>query len=64
MKRQRGFTLLELMVAMAIFAMLAVAGWQVFDSVNRARERAQTHADNLAEQKTDNKVCWVHFPEQ
>lgn len=48
MKRQRGFTLLELMVAMAIFAMLAVAGWQVFDGVNRARERAQRHADNLA----------------
>ena len=48
MKSQNGFTLLELMVAMAIFAMLAVAGWQVFDSVNRARERAQFHADNLA----------------
>ncbi|WP_201615857.1 type II secretion system minor pseudopilin GspJ [Psychrobacter urativorans] len=48
MTQQRGFTLLELMVAMAIFAMLAVAGWQVFDSVNRARERAQYHADNLA----------------
>ncbi|MFP3454905.1 type II secretion system protein GspJ [Psychrobacter sp. SIMBA_152] len=48
MKHQRGFTLLELMVAMAIFAMLAVAGWQVFDGVNRARERAQFHADNLA----------------
>ena len=48
MRRQRGFTLLELMVAMAIFAMLAVAGWQVFDGVNRARERAQFHADNLA----------------
>ncbi|OXL23140.1 type II secretion system minor pseudopilin GspJ [Psychrobacter sp. DAB_AL32B] len=48
MKSQHGFTLLELMVAMAIFAMLAVAGWQVFDSVNRARERAQFHADNLA----------------
>jgi general secretion pathway protein J len=47
-RQQRGFTLLELMVAMAIFAMLAVAGWQVFDSVNRARERAQFHADNLA----------------
>lgn len=46
--KQHGFTLLELMVAMAIFAMLAVAGWQVFDSVNRARERAQGHADNLA----------------
>ena len=48
MKSQHGFTLLELMVAMAIFAMLAVAGWQVFDSVNRARERAQFHANNLA----------------
>ncbi|MDN3452348.1 MULTISPECIES: prepilin-type N-terminal cleavage/methylation domain-containing protein [unclassified Psychrobacter] len=48
MRLQRGFTLLELMVAMAIFAMLAVAGWQVFDGVNRARERAQFHADNLA----------------
>jgi len=47
-RHQRGFTLLELMVAMAIFAILAVAGWQVFDSVNRARERAQFHADNLA----------------
>ena len=33
---------------MAIFAMLAVACWQVFDGVNRARERAQFHADNLA----------------
>ena len=48
MRSQDGFTLLELMVAMAIFAMLAVAGWQVFDSVNRARERAQFHADNVA----------------
>lgn len=48
MKSNHGFTLLELMVAMAIFAILAVAGWQVFDGVNRARERAQFHADNLA----------------
>ena len=48
MKSNHGFTLLELMVAMAIFAMLAVGGWQVFDGVNRARERAQFHADNLA----------------
>ena len=33
---------------MAIFAALALLGWQVFDSVNRARERAQLHANNLA----------------
>ncbi|WP_218690137.1 type II secretion system protein GspJ [Psychrobacter sp. BF1] len=48
MRQQRGFTLLELMVAMVIFAALAISGWQVFDSVNRARERAQLQADNLA----------------
>lgn len=46
---ERGFTLLELMVAMAIFAALAVSGWQVFDSVNRARDRAQLHSERLAE---------------
>lgn len=48
MRLQRGFTLLELMVAMVIFALLAVAGWQVFDSVNQVRERAQFHDDNVA----------------
>lgn len=48
MRQQRGFTLLELLLAMAIFAMLAVAGWQVFDSVSKSRERAQRHADDLA----------------
>lgn len=33
---------------MAIFAALALLGWQVFDSVNRARERAQLYANDLA----------------
>ena len=46
---QHGFTLLELLIAMAIFAMLAVVGWQVFDGLNRAKERAQYHADQLSE---------------
>ncbi|GAA0312417.1 type II secretion system minor pseudopilin GspJ [Psychrobacter aestuarii] len=48
MRQQRGFTLLELLVAMVIFSMLAVAGWQVFDGVSKARERAQVQADILA----------------
>lgn len=48
-RRQQGFTLLELMVAMSIFAMLAVAGWQVFDSVSSSKERAKLQFDVISE---------------
>lgn len=47
--QQRGFTLLELMVAMTIFAVLAVAGWQVFDGLNRSKDRAQLQTTALSE---------------
>lgn len=48
-KSQHGFTLVELLVAMTIFAMLAVAGWQVFASLNRTKEQTQIHKQTLSE---------------
>lgn len=46
---QQGFTLLELMVAMVIFAMLAMAGWQIMDSISTSRDRAKRQADQLSQ---------------
>lgn len=48
-KSQQGFTLIELLVAMTIFAVLAVAGWQVFASLNRTKEQTQLHKQTLSE---------------
>lgn len=42
-----GFTLLELMVAMAIFALLAAAGWKLFQVLMQTRERADVQAAQL-----------------
>ena len=35
-KSQAGFTLLELVIAIAIFALLGIGCWRLFDSVVRA----------------------------
>ena len=32
---QQGFTLIELMIALKVFAMLALAGWQIMDSLTK-----------------------------
>lgn len=47
--RARGFTLIELLVAIAIFAALALAGWQVMDNLSKARDRAKLQADRLSD---------------
>lgn len=46
---ERGFTLIELLVAIAIFAALALAGWQVMDNLSQARDRAKLQADRLSD---------------
>ncbi|WP_246237669.1 type II secretion system minor pseudopilin GspJ [Pseudomonas akapageensis] len=44
---QRGFTLLELLLALAIFTLLGVATWRLFDGVVRADSASQSHGREL-----------------
>lgn len=46
---QQGFTLIELLVALTIFAVLAAAGWQVFDQLQKTRERVGAQSERLSE---------------
>lgn len=43
MNRQSGFTLLELVIAMAIFALLGLASWGLFDGIVRAQQGTTAH---------------------
>lgn len=47
-KTATGFTLLEVLVALAIFAVLSLAGWKVFDSLIKVRERNQIYTEQLS----------------
>ena len=44
-----GFTLVELLVAIAIFAVLSALGWKVFDHISKVKERNATHEEKLSE---------------
>ncbi len=46
-KSHHGFTLIELMVAVAIFAVLTLMGWQVFNNLIQVRERTSAKAEQL-----------------
>ncbi len=46
--KHQGFTLIELVVAMAIFAVLTLSGWQVFNNLIKVRERTTIKAEQIA----------------
>ena len=47
MNKQSGFTLLELVIAIAIFALLGLAGWRLFDGVVRTQQGTAQHERDL-----------------
>ncbi|MDO7897885.1 type II secretion system protein GspJ [Pseudomonas citrulli] len=45
--RQSGFTLLELVIAIAIFALLGLASWRLFDGVLRVQQGSARHEQEI-----------------
>ena len=49
MKRQTGFTLIEILVAVAIFGLLSIAAYTVLDSGMRSKQQTETRLEHLAQ---------------
>lgn len=49
MKKRLGFTLVELLVAIAIFAVLSALGWKVFDYLIKIKDRNAQHEQRLGQ---------------
>lgn len=49
MKYKKGFTLVELLVAIAIFVVLSMLGWKVFDYLLKVKDRNAEHENHLFE---------------
>lgn len=47
MRRERGFTLVELLVALAVMSMLAMLSWRSIDAMQRTQTLTQERADEL-----------------
>jgi general secretion pathway protein J len=56
-KNQQGFTLLELLVALAIFAVIAVMAYSGLDTVLTARSQTEQHATQLAH--LQKAITWL-----
>ena len=52
MHRMRGFTLVELMVAIAVLALIALLGWRGLDTLLRTREAVDGRMREVAQLQT------------
>ncbi len=48
MRRHSGFTLIEVLVALALMALLGLMGWRALDTLLRTREITQSRIDSVA----------------
>jgi len=46
-RQQQGFTLLEVLIAISIFALMSIASYQILQGVIRSGEISKRHSDNL-----------------